>query len=286
MFLKGPPLSLRLAVLFVLSIALMALDHYKQEQLEQVRSALSVVIYPLQYLVNLPVEVSQGLSQSLITRQALLEENARLRRENLLLRLRSQKFASLEAENRRLQELLESSMEVGERALLANVLAVEMDPSTRQVVLNKGSQQGVYLGQPIVDAHGVMGQVVHVGPFSSTGMLITDVSHALPVRINRNGLRAIATGTIAGNALELNYVPINADVRKGDLIVSSGLDGCFPPGYPVGQVTRVELGSGAPFAKVIVAPTAKLSRAYEALLVWPPYKSTGGQLSSARMVSR
>lgn len=255
--------------------------------MEAVRSALSVVVYPLQYLVNLPVEVGQWLSKSLITRQALVEENARLRRENLLLRLRSQKFAALQAENSRLRELLESSMEAGERALLANVLAVETDPSTRQIVLDKGSQQGVYLGQPIVDAHGIMGQVVHVGPFSSTGMLITDVSHALPVRINRNGLRAIAIGTAAGNTLELSYVPINADVRENDLIVSSGLDGRFPPGYPVGQVTRIELDSGAPFAKITAVPTAQLSRAYEALLVWPPYKPTEARrFSSATMVSR
>ncbi len=265
----------------------MTLDHYKQGQLEGVRSALSVVVYPLQYLVNLPVEVGQWLRKSLLTRQALMEQNARLRRENLLLKLRSQKFAALQAENRRLRELLESSMEVGERALLANVLAIEPDPSTRQIVLDKGSQQGVYLGQPIVDAHGIMGQVVHVGPFSSTGMLITDVSHALPVRINRNGLRAIVTGTGAGNTLELSYVPLNADVQQGDLIVSSGLDGRFPPGYPVGQVSRVELDSGAPFAKIAVVPTARLSRAYEALLMWPPYRSAEARrFSSATMVSR
>jgi rod shape-determining protein MreC len=166
-------------------------------------------------------------------------------------------------------------------------LAVEPDPATRHIVLDKGSQQGVYLGQPIIDAHGIMGQVVHVGPFSSTGMLITDVSHAHPVRINRNGHRAIATGTGAGNALELSYVPLNADVREGDLIVSSGLDGRFPPGYPVGQVSRVQLDSGASFAKIAMVPTARLSRAYEALLVWPPYKSAeAGRFSSATMVSR
>jgi rod shape-determining protein MreC len=274
-------------VLLLLSIALMSLDHNQQGRLEGLRSVLSVVVYPLQSLINLPVDTAQWLRKSLVTHKVLMEENARLRRENLLLRLRTQKFAALESETRRLRELLEVSTEVGEQALLATVLTAGLEPSSRQIILNKGSQQGVYLGQPIVDAHGIMGQVVHVGPFSSTGMLITDVNHAIPVRINRNGLRAVATGTGVGNTLALSYVPLSADVQKGDLIVSSGMDGHFPPGYPVGQVTRVEIDAGEPFAKISAAPISRLNRAYEALLVWPPYKPMEArQFSSATMVSR
>jgi rod shape-determining protein MreC len=256
-------------LLLVVSVMLMIAD-YKQDYLERLRSALSLVVYPLQYLVNLPIELGKQVKGTMLTRQALTSENERLRRQNLLLKSRSQKFAAVESENMRLRELLESSLEAGERVLLAGVVSIEQDPTSRQVILDKGSKQGVYLGQPIIDAHGVMGQVIHVGPISCIGLLITDSSHALPVQINRNGIRAIATGTGSSDGLEVAYVPQNADVKQGDLLVSSGIDGRFPAGYPVGEVTRIEVNPGEPFAKISAVPTAQFHQAQEVLLVWPP----------------
>jgi rod shape-determining protein MreC len=185
------------------------------------------------------------------------------------LKSRSQKFAALEAENMRLRELLDSSVKAGEKVLVADVVAVQLEPSMKQLVLDKGSQQGVYLGQPIIDSEGILGQVVHVGPVSCVGMMITDSSHAIPVQINRNGLRAVATGTGSPDGLELTYVPVNSDVREGDLIVSSGMDGRFPAGYPVGQVKGVSIEPGELFAKVTVAASARFNTAREVLLVWP-----------------
>lgn len=274
--------TLRFAVLLLLSIVLMTVDH-RLGRVEPLRAALSVVVYPLQYVVNLPVEFGQWIKESLVTHQALIEENARLRHQHLLLKSRSQKFAALESENMRLRELLASSIEVGDRMLIADVLAVELEPSTRQMVLNKGSQQGVYLGQPIIDADGIVGQVIHVSPFSCTGLLITASSHALPVQVNRSGLRAIANGTGSGDGLELAYVPLNGDVRQGDLIVTSGMDGRFPAGYPVGKITGVAVDPGEPFAKITAVASAQFNRAREVLLVWSeretaaldPVSSTG-----------
>lgn len=257
----------------------MTVDH-RLGYLESLRAALSVVIYPVQYVVNLPVAGSRWVAESLATRQALVSENSRLREENLLLQSRFQRFAAVEVENARLRRLLDSSIEVSDRVLVADLLAIEMQPASRQVVLNKGSGHGVYLGQPVVDASGVMGQVVHVGPLTSTAMLITDTSHAIPVEINRSGLRAIAVGTGADDELELAYVPVNADVHEGDLIVSSGMGGRFPRGYPVGEVVGVQLDPGEPFARVTARPSARLSQAHEVLLVWTQHMTQVRQVTT------
>ena len=175
----------------------------------------------------------------------------------------------MQVENQQLRALLESSKTIGERVLIAELLSVDLDPYKREIVINKGSREGVYAGQPIIDASGVMGQVVHVGPFSSTALLITDPSHALPVQVNRNGLRAIAVGVGSENYIELPHLPNNADILVGDLLVSSGLGCVFPTGYPVGRITQIDTDPSLPFAKVIAEPTARLNRSREVLLVWP-----------------
>lgn len=252
----------------VMSLILMTLDH-RHGHLETVRSVISVLVYPLQYVVNLPVAAGHWVSESLLTRGNLIDENSRLREERLLLNSKLQKFAVLEEENRRLRELLESSIQLRERVLIAELLAVELEPFRRQIVINKGQREGAYDGQPVVDASGVMGQVIHVGPFSSTVLLITDPSHALPVQVNRNGLRAIAVGTGQDNILHLEHLPTNADIRKGDLVVTSGLGRRFPRGYPVGLIATITLDPGEPFAKVEVTPSAKLGQSREVLLVFP-----------------
>ncbi len=254
-------------VFVVVSLVLMTVDH-RQHHLESVRSALSLAVSPLQYLLTLPIGAGEWLSEALTSHETLEEQNAELRSRELLQSARLQKMAALEAENARLRTLLDSSFKVGERVLVAELLEVDFDPFSQDIVINKGSHNGVVTGQPIVDAEGVMGQVVHVAPFTSTAMLITDPSHAIPVVVNRNGLRAIALGTGSADRLEVPHLPLNADIQEGDLLVTSGLGGRFPPGYPVAVVAKVERNPGESFAEVTARPTARLEQSREVLLVW------------------
>jgi rod shape-determining protein MreC len=242
--------------------------------------------YPLQYGVDLPIQTGRWVMENLASRHALVKENAALRRQQFLLRAQMEKYADLEAENRRLRGLLNSSQRLGERVLIAELLAVDMDPFSRRIVLSKGSRDQVTVGQALIDANGIIGQVVEVGMFSSAALLITDPSHAIPVQIIRNGLRSIAVGTGSLNLLELSYVPNNADVVVGDLMVTSGLGGKFPAGYPVGKVLSVERDTGQPFARVLIEPSALLERNREVLLIWgaetiPSLKMPPEALSSA-----
>jgi len=247
---------------------LMSVDH-RQGHLERLRSTLSVIVYPVQYVVNLPIRFTNWASDSLVARHSLISENEQLRKESLLLNSRLQKYEVIETENKRLRNLLESSFKLRERVLIAELLAVDMQPFRHQVTINKGKREGAFDGQPIVDANGIMGQIIHVGPFSSIVLLITDPTHALPVQINRNGLRAIAVGTGQNSSLQLEHLPNNADIRQGDLIVSSGLGSRFPSGYPVGTVSKISLDPAEPFAKVVVTPSARLEQSREVLMVWP-----------------
>jgi rod shape-determining protein MreC len=254
-------------VFVLLSVALMTLDH-RQHHLGTMRASLSVIVYPLQFLVNLPGTARDWLGESFATRRTLQEENARLRTQHLVLKADLQKLAALEAENLRLRELLDSSFQVGERVLIAEIMAVDLDPYRHELLLNKGTGYGIYPGQPLVDAEGVMGQIVHVGPLTSTAMLITDPNHAIPVQVNRNGLRSIALGIGSLSALSLPHVPNNADIQMGDLLVTSGLGGHFPPGYPVAEVVEIVRNPGHAFAYIEARPLAQLNRSREVLLVW------------------
>ena len=259
---------MRLIAVSVVSIALMTADH-KGRHLESLRGVLATIVYPLQYAVDLPIQVGTWLAETVTSHSELLGENYRLRRENLRIYSRLEKYAELEAENRRLRSLLDSSIKVGDRVLIAELLSVDMDPFARRIVLNKGTRHGVFSGQSLIDSNGVMGQVVQAGPFSSNALLITDPSHALPVQVHRSGYRAVAVGTGPQNLLELLHIPNNADLRVGDLLVTSGLGRRFPSGYPVGHIISVERDRGRPFASVKVEPTARLERNREVLLVWP-----------------
>ena len=259
---------MRIVAFILASLIMMTVDH-RQGHLEKVRSTLSVFVYPLQYVANLPLAVTNWVSEALTTRARLMEENARLRDEQLVLNSKIQKFKILEAENERLREMLQSSEKLDERVLIAELLAVDLQPFRHQIVINKGRREGVYDGQAIVDANGVMGQIVHVGPFSSTVLLLTDPAHAIPVQINRNGLRSIAVGTGQSHILQLEHLPNSVDIKEGDLVVSSGLGSRFPAGYPVGVVYNISRVAGEPFAKVTIIPSAQLEKNREVLLVWP-----------------
>lgn len=246
----------------------MTVDH-RTSYINTIRSGLAVVVYPLQYAVNLPADFLGWASNTLVTRDTLVKENAELRTQNRLLKAQLQKLTFIESENVHLRELLQSSKRAGERILIAELLAVDLDPYKKQVVINKGSNNDdLYIGQPIVDAHGVMGKLTHITPFSSTALLITDPNHAVPVQVNRNGLRAVAIGTGEGS-LELLHLPNNADIQRGDLLVSSGLGCIYPAGYPVATVTEVTTNPSLPFAEILAEPVARLQRSREVLLVWP-----------------
>ena len=259
---------MRLLVLVSLSVILMVMDH-KYKSLESVRDALSLLVYPIQLSVELPGSVTDWFNESLASRRRLQEEIDSLRTQQFVQQAQMQKFAALQAENIRLRELLDSSFEVGEKVLIAELMSVNLDPYKHQVVINKGELHDIYPGQPLVDAEGVMGQIVHAGPYSSTAMLITDTSHAIPIQVNRNGLRSIALGSGTINRLELPYIPNSADIQPGDLLITSGLGGRFPPGYPVATVTAVQHDPGNAFAAVVATPLAHLNRSREVLLIWP-----------------
>jgi len=268
-------------VLFViLSILLMIADH-RYEHTEALRGVLSGAIAPLRYAVSAPADLLGWTSGHVTSRSDLLDRIDALEQQNLRLRARQQKLDTLKSENERLRVLLDSSAKRDDRVLVAELLSVDLDPYRQQVVLNKGTQAGVYRGQPIIDAYGIMGQVIHTGPLTSTALLISDPNHALPVQINRNGLRTIASGTGEPDRLELLYIPNSSDVRVGDEVVTSGLGGRFPPNYPVGKVVQVDRRPGAPFASVVAEPKAQLDRSREVLLVWPDNRHPAGGVAPA-----
>lgn len=254
-------------ILIVASVTLMTADH-RWHQLEFMRSALSNLLYPLQYTIDLPIRLYYWSEESLTSRQALNDENRKLKELHLQSRVQLQKLDIIEKENARLRELLSATPKISEQVLVAEIMSVDVDPYRQLLMLNKSSRDGVYDGQPVIDAHGIMGQIVHVNATSSTLMLITDASHALPVQVNRTGLRAVAFGTGKIDTLDLRHIPHNADIVEGDLLISSGLGGRFPPNYPVATITSVERPLGEPFARVTATPLALLDRSREVLLVW------------------
>lgn len=252
----------------------MTLDH-RTTYVNNLRSSIAVLVYPFQYLVNFPANVGDWASDSFSSRKTLKDDNETLRTQNLILTTQLQRLNFIESENINLRNLLESSKRVGERILIAELLSVDMDPYKQQVTINKGSisNDDIYSGQPFVDAKGVMGKLIHIAPFSSTALLITDPSHSLPIQVNRNGLRAIAKGTGKLNRLEIPHLPNNADIKVGDLLVTSGLGCVFPVGYPAAIVVEINIDPSLPFAEVLAEPVAELDRSRETLLVWPGGKS-------------
>ncbi len=251
----------------MLAIGLILADH-RDQRLGALRSTLAVLVYPLQLLADFPIRYARQTQDRMADEGQLRNQNAELKRDNLILSARSQQLVALEAENMRLRDLLGSSFKIGERVLIAEILAVDLADSRQQILINKGTNSGVFVGQPVLDASAVMGQVIHTNPFSSTVLLITDADHALPVQVTRNGLRSIAVGSGPGRELDLLHIPKNADIRVGDLLVSSGLGGRFPPGYPVARVSAVGQVPDNPFTTVKAEPSARLDRSREVLLVW------------------
>eukprot|EP01133_Synstelium_polycarpum_P008600 gene8600-10095_t len=262
-----PSLGVRLLVLVVLSVALMVVDA-RFTLLKPVRSQMSLVLMQTYWITDLPQRLYQGVASQFGSRTELVAENEKLKTENLLLQGRMQKLAALTEQNVRLRELLNSSALVNEKVEVAELIGMDPNPFTHRIIINKGERDGVVLGQPVLDARGLMGQVVELMPYTSRVLLLTDTTHSIPVQVNRNGLRAIASGTGNPERLELRHVADTADIKEGDLLVSSGLGQRFPAGYPVATVKEVIHDSGQPFAIVRAVPTAALNRSRYLLLVF------------------
>lgn len=268
LFSRGPSSTARLILLGLASVLLMMADH-RGHYLDRARGGLTLVVYPLQQLAALPGEMAGWLVTNLSRRGELVAENQRLTEENLLVRGRLQRFAALQAENERLRALLDTARNRPERLAVAEIERVDLDPFNHRVLVNRGTRAGVYEGQPVLDEGGVLGQIVEAGPLSAYAMLISDPNHAVPVQLNRTGLRTLAFGTGRTDHLALNDMPLSADVRRGDLLVTSGLGGRFPAGLPVARISAVRRDPGQPFAEVSARPVAALDRARLVLLVWP-----------------
>tara|TARA_R110002073_G_scaffold83302_1_gene198764 strand:+ start:3659 stop:4549 length:891 start_codon:yes stop_codon:yes gene_type:complete len=243
------------------------LDYFKP-----VRMTLSTVVYPVQKLASMPDDFTTWFADFFQGHRQLREKIMKLEAQNLTNSVRMQKMQALESENMRLRELLGSSFRLQERVQVAELLSVDLDPFYQHVIIDKGETFGVYEGQPVLDSLGVMGQVAEVSQFSSRVVLLTDPSHSIPVQIVRNGLRAVVTGRGLGENLQMEFLPHNADVRVGDLLVTSGLGGRFPVGYPVGKVISVNFPQGKSFAEITVSPAARLATSREVMLVLPGEK--------------
>ncbi len=247
----------------------MTVDHHFNH-LRTVRQSISVAMYPIEYLASLPSKVYNWSTESFSSRNKLLRDNAALRAEQIRLELRLQKLATLEEENNRLRELLSSAKYFKkEHVLIGELLSVDLDPYRQRIVVNKGTRDGVYEGQPLLGAKGIIGQIDKAGPFSSVAILMTDPNHALLGEVARSRQRSLVVGTGNIEKLELLHLTNTADIKIGDLVITSGLDGRYPSDYPIAEITSIQQISGEAFVKVEAKPLVKLNTIREVLLIWP-----------------
>lgn len=235
--------------------------------MRQGRAYISLILTPIQWLVDLPAEMADEVSDIVVDRGLLMKENAKLKEDALHLEHKRQQLDGLIEENDRLRSLLNGRMRIPDEVTLVELIGVNPDPFQHQVVINQGSEDLIYLGQPVLDAGGVMGQIVEMSHYTSRVMLITDARHAIPVELNRTGFRAIALGKGELSELELEHVSDTVDIQVGDLLVTSGLGGRFPRGYPVAEVHEVIRDPGLSFSKVKARPTARLDKSRHLLVV-------------------
>lgn len=268
LFSSNPAGTLRTLLLVIACITLMFYDH-QRGSLEQVHAALSALVYPVQAAVDAPYALAGWAREKLATHVALVQENSQLRQQELEQAVQLQRLASLEQENERLRSLMGASKQVAGRVMVAEMLGVDLDPFRHRVILNKGTADGVFEGQTLLDAHGIVGQIIRTDPISSEAAFITDPSQAIQVEIGRTGLRTLVVGTADVDTLSLPYLANNADVRVGDTLVSSGLGGRYPKGYPVGVVKTVVRDPAEAFATVTAQPSADLNHGHTVLLYFP-----------------
>lgn len=257
----------RFTLYAALAVVSMYLDQ-RQHYLERLRYVLQAVAYPVQLAVNSPPAAWNWLRQSFETREKLQAENANLRAHQRDLELRSMRYEDLARENAELRGLRAALPPVADRWLPAEIVNVQLSSLRQRLLIDRGAANGVFKAQAVLDDRGLIGQTTHVGPWSAEVILITDPEHATPVRIERTGLRTIAVGAGDATYLALPYLPANADIKSGDLLVTSGLGGVFPQGYPVARVTEVHRDAVQPLAQVRAAPLAHIATDSEVMLVW------------------
>lgn len=258
--------TLRLIVYLALAAVLMVLDQ-RNGWLWQLRSAASAVVEPVYRLAGLPAAGVRTLSVAFADRQQLTSQNQRLREDLLLANAKLNRMAAVAEQNERLRRLLDTQHSLKLNVQLARVIGVDLGAYRYQLTLNMGSRDGVEPGQPVIDAHGVMGQVKAVLPHTAVVMLITDPSHAIPVTIARTGLRTVAYGSRDGDQLNLPNLPLAADVRVGDKLLTSGIGGRFPPGFPVGRIDSVAPAATGMFQVALATPAADIDRSTDVLLL-------------------
>ncbi|HEY2781927.1 MAG TPA: rod shape-determining protein MreC [Steroidobacteraceae bacterium] len=260
-------LLFRCVLYSLLALALIIVDK-RYDHLGKIRRLLSVVAYPVQVAVASPFEGWHWFRDSVTTRDALRADKAKLEAELRVAQFRLQRYEALEAETQRLRALRDNTAAVTDRFVIGDVMNVDLDAFRERVLVDKGASDGIYVGQAVLDSGGVFGQVARVGQLTSEVILVSDAAHAIPVQINRNGLRTVAVGTGDTNRLKLPYLPTSADVVAGDLLVTSGLGGGFPAGYPVGTIAEVKRDPAQSLADVEVKPAAALNRSKELEFVW------------------
>lgn len=260
-------LLIRCVLYCLLALGLIIFDK-RYDHLGEIRRFLSVVAYPVQIAVASPFEGWDWFRESVTTRDALRADKAKLEAQLRLANFRLQRYEALEAESQRLRALRDDTSEVTNRFVIGDIMALDIDAFRERVLVDKGARDGVFVGQAVLDAGGVFGQVSRVEQLTSEVILVSDAAHAIPVQINRNGLRTIAVGTGDMSRLKLPYLSTSADVVAGDLLVTSGLGGGFPSGYPVGTVAEVKRDPAQSLADVEVRPAAALDRARELMFVW------------------
>ncbi len=260
-------LLLRCVLYSLLALGLIIVDK-RYDHLGKIRRLLSIAAYPVQVAVESPFEGWNWFRESVTSRDALRADNAKLQAELRLAQFRLQRYEALEAETQRLRALRDNTAGVSNRFIVGDIMDVDLDAFRARVLVDKGASDGVFVGQAVLDSGGVFGQVTRVEQLTSEVILISDPTHAIPVQINRNGLRTIAVGTGDSSRLKLPYLPTSADVIAGDLLVTSGLGGVFPAGYPVGTVAEVKRDPAQSLADVDIRPAAALDRSRELMFVW------------------
>ena len=268
-FVRGPSAMARLAFFSVLSLALMAADS-RLQYLLSVRQTLQTLLHPLQILANTPSQLYRDAGEYFSTHDYLLSENKHLKQHALQQDIALQKLNTLALENEHLRQLLEANKTIVQTSVAAEIMHVGRDLFSRKIIVNRGESHKIAAGEAVVDATGVIGQVTRVYPLTSEVTLITDKSLAIPVQIERNGLRAIAFGHGRDNTLDLPYLPANVDIRRGDRLVTSGIDGVYPTGLSVATVSKIETTPDSPFAHIICAPTGGVENHRQVLVVRMP----------------
>lgn len=268
-FVRGPSPFARLVFFTSLSLALMATDS-RLQYLATVRENLMALLHPLQVIANTPSQLYEFTNEYFSTHHHLLNENKQLRNEVLNQAVALQQLNALTLENANLRDLLQANKALTETSSLGEIVHVGRDLFTKKVIVNRGSTHGIVAGAAVVDAAGIIGQITRTYPSTSEVTLITDKSLAIPIQIERNGLRAIAFGHGRDNTLDLPYLPANVDIRHGDKLVTSGIDGVYPAGLAVATVSKIKISPDAPFARIVCVPTGGIENHKQVLLVSMP----------------